>query len=147
MIMKIEAIIKDAFEKDMEQYRGGIPLFSGDVPVLPGVTTVVNGKKRGKERYGSLIVTTIMVLLVSVFSLRTGMFESSLVVPWADIVKLIPENPAEAFLDSLRRVHTPAPWGGIKGMYPESNTLEEQPYPVRSAARLVDFLQAINSSV
>jgi hypothetical protein len=26
-------------------------------------------------------------------------------------------------LDSLRRVHTPAPWGGTKGMYPESNTL------------------------
>ncbi|MDR2757742.1 MAG: nucleotidyltransferase domain-containing protein [Spirochaetaceae bacterium] len=25
--------------------------------------------------------------------------------------------------DSLRRVHTPAPWGGTKGMYPESDTL------------------------
>jgi type I restriction-modification system DNA methylase subunit len=40
--------------------------------------------------------------------------------------------------DSLRRVHTPAPWGGIKGMYPESNTFREQPYP-RSAAGLVDL--------
>ncbi|MDR3336569.1 MAG: ATP-dependent DNA helicase DinG, partial [Treponema sp.] len=31
--------------------------------------------------------------------------------------------------DSLRRVHTPAPWGGTKGMYPESNTLREQHTP------------------
>ncbi|MDR3336608.1 MAG: SpoIIE family protein phosphatase [Treponema sp.] len=32
-------------------------------------------------------------------------------------------------IDSLRRVHTPAPWGGTKGMYPESNTLREQHTP------------------
>jgi hypothetical protein len=31
--------------------------------------------------------------------------------------------------DSLRRVHTPAPWGGTKGMDPESNTLREQHTP------------------
>jgi hypothetical protein len=43
--------------------------------------------------------------------------------------------------DSLRRVHTPAPWGGSKGMYPESNTLREQPYPVRSAVGLVDYTE------
>jgi DNA helicase-2/ATP-dependent DNA helicase PcrA len=44
--------------------------------------------------------------------------------------------------DSLRRVHTPAPWGGTKGMYPESDTLREQPYPVRFAAGLVDSTDA-----
>jgi hypothetical protein len=99
MIMRIETIIKDAFEKDMERYRSALPLFSGDVPVLPG------RGKGGKERYGSLIVTTIMVLLVSVFSLRTGMFESSMVVPWADIVKLIPENPGAAFLGFLQAIN------------------------------------------
>jgi hypothetical protein len=33
--------------------------------------------------------------------------------------------------DCLRRVHTPAPWGETKGMYPESNTLpEHQPRPL-----------------
>jgi hypothetical protein len=30
-------------------------------------------------------------------------------------------------------------WGGYKGIKPESNTFREQPYPVRSAAGLVDF--------
>jgi hypothetical protein len=104
--MKIEVIIKDAFEKDMEQYVPGIPLFPGNIPVLPCMATVVAGEKRGKERYGSLIVTIIMVLLVSVFSSRTGMFESSLVIPWADIVKLIPENPAEAFLGFLQAINS-----------------------------------------
>jgi hypothetical protein len=31
--------------------------------------------------------------------------------------------------DSLRRVHTPPPWGGTKGLDPESNTLQEQHTP------------------
>jgi hypothetical protein len=40
----------------------------------------------------------------------------------------------------------PGPLGGIKGMYPESNTLPKQPYPIRSASPakqvlgLVDYL-------
>ncbi|MCL2066383.1 MAG: radical SAM protein [Treponema sp.] len=56
-------------------------------------------------------------------------------------------------LDCMRRVHqegnlrrscgsvevTPPLWGDIKGMNPEANTLPKQPYPVRSAAGLVDF--------
>ncbi|MDR2942849.1 MAG: hypothetical protein LBV17_09690 [Treponema sp.] len=49
-------------------------------------------------------------------------------------------------LDCIRRVHTPPIWGVSKnvpltryvGMYPETNTLPKQPYPVRSAAGLVD---------
>jgi hypothetical protein len=42
-------------------------------------------------------------------------------------------------VDCLRRVHTPAACGGTEGLYPESNTLSIQPYPVRSAAGLVDL--------
>jgi len=41
--------------------------------------------------------------------------------------------------DCMRRVHTPPLWGETKGMYPETNTLPKQPYPVRSAAGLVDY--------
>ncbi|GHV95424.1 hypothetical protein AGMMS50293_17440 [Spirochaetia bacterium] len=55
-------------------------------------------------------------------------------------------------IDCLRRVHTQEPatrgslWGVKKGMYPETNTLPKQPYPVRSASPaqrvlgLVDFI-------
>ena len=46
-------------------------------------------------------------------------------------------------LDSWRGFHTPPLWGGYKGMKPESNTFQEQPYPVRSAAGLVDFVDCI----
>jgi hypothetical protein len=35
----------------------------------------------------------------------------------------IPPAYMDEILDSWRRVHTPAPWGGTKGMYPESNTI------------------------
>jgi phosphoglucomutase len=44
----------------------------------------------------------------------------------------------ELFFDCMRRVHTPPLLGEKKGMYPETNTLPKQPYPVRSAAGLVD---------
>jgi hypothetical protein len=84
----------------VEQYQSGIPLLSEDVIVLP------SKEKHGKERYGSLIVTIVMVLLVSVFSSRTNIFESSLVIHWADIVKLIPENPTEAFLGFLQAINS-----------------------------------------
>jgi ABC-type glycerol-3-phosphate transport system substrate-binding protein len=50
-------------------------------------------------------------------------------------------------LDCMRRVHTKNPlargnlWGVKKGMYPEAlYTLPKQPYPVRSAAGLVDLV-------
>ncbi|GHV13189.1 hypothetical protein FACS189491_07740 [Spirochaetia bacterium] len=41
--------------------------------------------------------------------------------------------------DCLRRVHTPPLWGVINGVDPETDTLPKQPYPVRSAAGLVDY--------
>ena len=41
--------------------------------------------------------------------------------------------------DSWRGFHTPRLCRGYKGMKPESDTFREQPYPVRSAAGLVDF--------
>ncbi|GHV11688.1 hypothetical protein FACS189491_03370 [Spirochaetia bacterium] len=47
--------------------------------------------------------------------------------------------------DCLRRVHTPPLWGVIKGVDPETDTLPKQPYPVRSAAGLVDLLCVTNS--
>jgi hypothetical protein len=37
--------------------------------------------------------------------------------------------------DCMRRVHTPPRRGVKKSMYPETNTLPKQPYPVRSARR------------
>ncbi|MDR0315536.1 MAG: UvrD-helicase domain-containing protein, partial [Treponema sp.] len=40
--------------------------------------------------------------------------------------------------DCMRRVHTPSLRDETEGMYPETNTLPKQPYPVRSAAGLVD---------
>jgi hypothetical protein len=43
-------------------------------------------------------------------------------------------------LDSLRRVHTPAPWGGTKGMYPESNTLRAQHTPT-ACGGVVDYVK------
>ena len=47
--------------------------------------------------------------------------------------------------DCMRMVHTPPLWGVKKGMYPETNTLPKQPYPVRSAAGLVDLIRIFSA--
>ncbi|MDR0442744.1 MAG: zinc dependent phospholipase C family protein [Treponema sp.] len=52
---------------------------------------------------------------------------------------MYPENLSSE-IDCMRRVHTPPLWGETKGMNPETNTLPKQPYPVRSAAGLVDLV-------
>jgi hypothetical protein len=98
--MSIEAIIKDAFEKDMERRRAGIPPFPQHVSVPP------SAGKRGGERYVFFIAAVLAVSLISLFSLQTGMFKSALVITWADIVKLFPENPAEAFFGFLQAINS-----------------------------------------
>ncbi|MDR2446800.1 MAG: hypothetical protein LBD58_05865 [Treponema sp.] len=97
--MRIETIIKDAFEKSMERYQAEIPPFPQNVPIPQ-----IGGKQR--ERYGALIAAVIVSVSISLFSSQTGMFKSSLVVPWADIVKLLPKNPAEAFLGFLQAINS-----------------------------------------
>jgi hypothetical protein len=94
--MKIETIIKDMFEKDMEQ---------AEIPPFPQhITVLQSGGKQ--ERHGFLIAAIVVSTLISLFSSQTGVFKSDLVVPWADIVKLLPENPAEAFLDFLQAINS-----------------------------------------
>jgi hypothetical protein len=94
--MKIETILKDMFEKDVGQ---------AEIPPFPQhITVLQSGEKQ--ERHGFLIAAVVVSALVSLFSSQTGMFKSSLVVPWADMVKLLPENPAEAFLDFLQAINS-----------------------------------------
>jgi hypothetical protein len=98
--LRIEVLIKDVFEKDMKRNLVKIPPFPQNIPVLS------IDEKCGRKRHGFLIVAIIVSVLISLFSLQTGMFKSSLVVRWADIVKLFPENPAEAFLGFLQAINS-----------------------------------------
>jgi hypothetical protein len=103
--MRIETIIKNTFENEIEQHLVMVPPFPKNIPVLPS-----DGKHKkeqfGLKSAGSLIAIIIVSVLISLFSLQTGVFKSSLVVPWADIVKLLPKNPAEAFLDLLQAINS-----------------------------------------
>jgi asparaginyl-tRNA synthetase len=47
-------------------------------------------------------------------------------------------TPGDKLVDSLRRVHTPAPRGGTEGLDPESNTLQEQHTP-SACGGVVDY--------
>jgi hypothetical protein len=95
--MSIETIIKDMFAKDVERVE--IPQFSHHIPVPQ------RGGKQ-KERHGFLIATIVVSALLSLFLSQTGVFKSALVVPWADMMKLLPENPAEAFLYFLQAINS-----------------------------------------
>ncbi|MDR1219351.1 MAG: hypothetical protein LBK73_07065 [Treponema sp.] len=94
--MRIETILKDMFEKDMEQ---------AEIPPFPHhITVLQSGRKQ--ERHGFLIAAILVSALISLFSSQTGVFKSTLVVPWADMVKLLPENLAAAFLDFLQAINS-----------------------------------------
>jgi hypothetical protein len=45
-------------------------------------------------------------VLISLFSIKTGVFESSWAIPWADRVELLPEDPGEAFLRILQDINS-----------------------------------------
>jgi hypothetical protein len=98
--MNIESLIKRAFERDVEQYRTETPPFPKRAAVFQ------DAGKRGKEPHGFFIASLIIAVLLSVFSLRTGLFESSLVFPWDALVKRLPENPPEAFLHFLQAINS-----------------------------------------
>jgi hypothetical protein len=98
--MDIEALIKDAFERDAEHYRAGTVSFPGDVPVL------ADPERRGKKWQGFLVISAVIVVLISVFSIKTGIFESSWVMPWVDMLELLPENPTESFFGILQKINS-----------------------------------------
>jgi hypothetical protein len=97
--MKIELVIKEAFEKDMEQCRSVAPPFTEGV--LGGGVPVFSGEKRGRTGYGFWLAAMAAALLIALFSLQTGIFQSSLVVAWAPVEKKLPKNPLGAFFNFL----------------------------------------------
>jgi hypothetical protein len=100
MIMDIEALIKDAFGRDAEHYRTGTPSSSGDFPVLTGQ------EKHGTKWRCSLVISAVIVVLISVFSIKIGVLESPGAMPWTGMVELLPENPAEAFFKILQKINS-----------------------------------------
>jgi hypothetical protein len=89
--MKIEAIIRDAFEKEMEQLGTCVPPFNGIIPGGEG--------ERKEERHGFCILCIAAVSAFSVFLLNTGILRSSLFITLNDIITLIPENLVNMFLN------------------------------------------------
>jgi hypothetical protein len=98
--MDIEALIKDTFERDAEHYRAETVLFPDDVPVLKGP------EKRCKKWQGSLVISVVIIVLISIFSIKTGVFESAWAIPWADRVELLPENSRETFFKFLQKINS-----------------------------------------
>ncbi|MDR1249901.1 MAG: hypothetical protein LBK63_11420 [Treponema sp.] len=98
--MDIEALIKNAFERDAERCRTGTPSFSGDAPVLRGP------EKRCEKWRGSLVISAVIVVLISLFSIKTGIFESSWVMPRAGMVELLSENSTEVFFGILQKINS-----------------------------------------
>jgi hypothetical protein len=93
--MKIEAIIRDAFEKEMERLGTCVPPFNGTIPGGEG--------KNKKERYGFCILCIAAAAALSLFLLKAGVPRSPLVITWNDIITLMPENLVDVFLNGVVR--------------------------------------------
>ena len=93
--MNIETVINDMFEEEIGRLKTCVPPYRGDIPVP------AHKGKGLKERYGPLVLCMIMVSVISIFSLRTGMLRSPLLIEWRNITALIPENFINLFFESI----------------------------------------------
>jgi hypothetical protein len=98
--MNIEGIIRTVFEKEIGQLKIYIPPYRRDMG-LPA-----NKGKHGKERYGFLVLCMIMVLVISIFSLRTGLLRSPLLMEWKNIAALMPKIIVPLFLEFLTKMNS-----------------------------------------
>jgi hypothetical protein len=98
--MKIETMIKDVFKKEVEQFNARIPPYSGNVSVSD------NKGKHRKERYGFWVLGMIMILVISIFSLKTGLLRSPLIMEWENLTTLIPENFADVFFEFIMALNS-----------------------------------------
>ncbi|MDR0375810.1 MAG: hypothetical protein LBH85_08835 [Treponema sp.] len=93
--MNIEAAIKRAFEKEVEQCQA---------PEYRPVVAPVHREKRRRENYGALALCLFIASALAMVSLKTGVLRSP-VITLADIINVMPENFTQAFGDWLYALH------------------------------------------
>ena len=96
--MNIERAIRTVFEKEIGQLETAVPPYRGDLRAC------ANRGKGRKERYGSLVLCMGMVLVTAIFSLKTGMLRSPLVMEWENITALIPERFMALFFEFITEI-------------------------------------------
>jgi hypothetical protein len=98
--MNIETIIRNVFEKEIGQLKNRIPPYGRDIGILE------NKGKSWKERHGFLVLCMIMVSVISIFSLKTGLLRSPLLMELENITTLIPENFATLFFEFITEMNS-----------------------------------------
>jgi hypothetical protein len=102
--MRIDKIIKAAFEREVEKNRSGTPPF-------PSYGYIDSGKKAIKENRRNHIVEIslaacfIIVFGISVF-LKNDVLRSPLVNQGASIAQVFPENPGTAIYDFVLAINS-----------------------------------------
>ncbi|GHT98828.1 hypothetical protein FACS1894142_5670 [Spirochaetia bacterium] len=104
--MKIDTLMKDVFEAEIEQNRSRIPPVSGDASLLLRAAPPQNGLGTRLRTGAALAACFAFVIFISVLSLKTDVLRSPLVYQGEAIAKLIPENPAEALYDFFYAINS-----------------------------------------
>jgi hypothetical protein len=102
--MRIDKIIKAAFEREVEENRSGIPPF-------PSYGHIDSEKKAIKENhYNHIVEISLAACFIIVFGvsvlLKNDVLRSPLVNQGASIVQVFPENPGASFYDFILAIHS-----------------------------------------
>jgi hypothetical protein len=102
--MKIDKIIKAAFEREVNENRAIITPFQNYSPSDLGEKTIIKKRQSHLMEIG-FAACFIIILGISVF-LKDGVLRSPIVNQGASIARLFPENPREAFYDFILAIHS-----------------------------------------
>jgi hypothetical protein len=101
--MKIDTLIKNVFELEIEYNRSRIP------PVKP-IPMDAKKKERQKDTLSwshvILLASVMVVLFISLISVKETVLRSSLADQALGIEKIFPENPSQVFYDFLFETHS-----------------------------------------
>jgi hypothetical protein len=98
--MNIETIIRNVFEEEIGQLKTRTPPCDRDISVL------TNKGKGRKKQYGFLILSMLMASVISIFSFKTGLLRTPLIVEWENISTLIPENFISLFFEFIFEINS-----------------------------------------
>jgi hypothetical protein len=99
--MKIDIVIRNVFEADVEQNRSRIPPVPGDVSPFFEATPAKKGSGTWLRINAALAACFAFVLVISVLALKTDVLRTPLVHQGDALARLIPENPRESLYNFL----------------------------------------------
>jgi hypothetical protein len=97
--MKINMLIRSAFEKELGQIETCVPPHEG-------LAASADAGEDKKERRGFCLLSIITISALFIVFLNTGILRSPLVIEWTNIMNLIPEDFVTVFSEFIDAINS-----------------------------------------